>query len=342
MKTRLMLIAAACCAASPAAFAAEKTPAASGPEAKSERRVEKHIRVVTGDGGPARVMTFTDDKDLPKEIVTFLGVETAPADPALAAQLGLKRGMGLTVRRVVPDSPAAAALKEHDVLTKLNDQWLVTQHQLAVLVQSYNEGDEVAVTFIRGGKEQSAKVKLAKKERPKLAQFDVRVPGMEGLKWTESLRGVPGGAGDLQEHLRALRESHGGGQHDVIIRRNAAGAPAPRISILRMPQSVMLFKDEAGAVELKNENGKQVLEVRDPKDQVTFNGDVSTPEQREKLPPDVRARLELVEAKDVLEFVPEGQIDVQTQTFTEGGEPAGAHIGAPATRRGLGNPVMRL
>ena len=46
------------------------------------------------------------------ESATFLGVETSPVSPTLTAQLGLQEGAGLVVNHVVPDSPAAAALKQ--------------------------------------------------------------------------------------------------------------------------------------------------------------------------------------------------------------------------------------
>src|SRR5829696_9143182 len=60
-----------------------------------------------------------------KEVVTFLGVETAPVSETLGSQLGLPKESGLVVIHVVPESPAASALKQHDVLVKLDDQLLV-------------------------------------------------------------------------------------------------------------------------------------------------------------------------------------------------------------------------
>lgn len=351
MKPHLTFAVAALCLATPVAlFAAETSPdtAKPAPEAKEAKR-ERHMRVIaSGEGGPRAVRVFHgDEKDLPKEIVTFLGVQTIPVDPALNAQLGLKRGMGLTVREVVEASPASAVLKEHDVLTKLNDQWLVTQHQLSVLIQSYNEGDEVSLTFVRGGKEQSAKVKLGKKERVKLATFEAPVPGMDAMKWTEKLAEFPNMAPvpeGMGQHLKMLRQMHGeGGQpmRDVIIQRGHQGGPA-RISIMRMPQAVMLFRDDEGAVELKNEDGKQVLEVRDPQEKVLFAGDVSTPELREKLDARIKARLELVEARDTLEFVPQGQFEVEERDGVTAGALEAEKIHRRMGQARLGNPVTRL
>ena len=103
--------------------------------------------------------------------MTFLGVETAPVSPTLTEQLSLPKGVGLVVRSVVPDSPAANSLKPHDILTKLNDQLLIETRQLAVLVQSYKEGDEVTLTYVRGGKESTVKVKLTKRDMPRLMRL---------------------------------------------------------------------------------------------------------------------------------------------------------------------------
>ncbi|MFX3681283.1 MAG: hypothetical protein ACN6I3_00005, partial [bacterium] len=66
---------------------------------------------------------------------TFLGVETTRVGSTLGAQLGLDRGIGLVVARVVPDTGAAAALEKHDLLLKFEDQLLVTPDQLGVLVK---------------------------------------------------------------------------------------------------------------------------------------------------------------------------------------------------------------
>src|SRR4051812_1163765 len=102
-----------------------------------------------------------------KEVVTFLGVETAPVSETLSAQLNLPKDSGLVVIHIVPDSPAASALKEHDVLVKLDDQLLVEPRQFSVLVRNHKDGDEVNFSYIRAGKAAAAKVKLAKHEVPK-------------------------------------------------------------------------------------------------------------------------------------------------------------------------------
>ncbi len=102
------------------------------PEApKPETTARQEIRLITttdGEHGPAphRVIRRIGESG-ETESVTFLGIETGPVSPTLAAQLGLSEGTGLVVNPLVPASPAAGVLKPHDILLKLDDQILIEQ-----------------------------------------------------------------------------------------------------------------------------------------------------------------------------------------------------------------------
>ncbi len=64
---------------------------------------------------------------------------------------------------VLPDSPAAkAGLKEGDIITKVADTEVDKSHGLSQLMQKYNPGDEIEITYLREGKENKVKVKLSK------------------------------------------------------------------------------------------------------------------------------------------------------------------------------------
>jgi hypothetical protein len=139
-----------------------------GAEVK-ELRVLAQTGPVKPDKVERRVTVRQAGAPAEKEKVAFLGVSTGPVAPALASQLGLTPGAGLVVNQIVPASPSAGVLQVHDVLVKLDDQLLIEAKQLAVLVRSRKEGDEFALTYLRGGKQATAKVKLALHEVPKLA-----------------------------------------------------------------------------------------------------------------------------------------------------------------------------
>lgn len=99
--------------------------------------------------------------------VTFLGVATMELSRELSAQLPLPPETGLLVAAVAPDSPAAkAGLMESDVVSKIDDQILVTTRQFGVLIANHKEGDSVKLTYFRKGKEQVATAILAKHEAP--------------------------------------------------------------------------------------------------------------------------------------------------------------------------------
>src|SRR5262249_44201704 len=100
-----------------------------------------------------------------------------PVSATMASQLGLQRGTGLVVNRIVPKSPADGVLNDHDILLRLDDQILIETRQLAVLIRGHKEGDEVTLTYLRTAQKATAKVKLGKTEQPKMALFERAVPG---------------------------------------------------------------------------------------------------------------------------------------------------------------------
>lgn len=112
------------------------------------------------------------------EHAAFLGVSTEPVTQPTSAQLPITAGTGLLLTMVEKDSPAAAAgLKEMDVLAKIDDQLLINAPQLAVLIRTHKPGEEVKLTYVRGGKEMTAKVKLGDRKLPKLSPGGQRADG---------------------------------------------------------------------------------------------------------------------------------------------------------------------
>jgi serine protease Do len=262
------------------------------------------------DGPPVRIVIKSDrDGDrVERAPVTFLGVETNPAGPALAAQLGLPADTGLVVVHVAEDSPAAAGLKRHDVLTKLNDQVLVDTRQLSVLIRSHKEGDEVTLTYYRGGKEQTVKVKLGRREMPKLLGLGEAGPGNEfsfgyfnndNLQDLAHLRELPGPAReDVDNALRMIGREHGNWFKSPRVHVFSHGG-GKGSTILNLADGNFVFSDEHGSVEVNAANGKRELTVKDAKGAVTFKGPINNDEDHQKLPPEVVARLDKIEKMDV-------------------------------------------
>jgi len=265
------------------------------------KEIKREIRVVTKDAADAPVapemhrnMEFFH-AGVPAELeqVAFLGVQTVPADPALAAQLGLPRNTGLVVTGVVPGSPAASVLKEHDLLTKLDDQLLIDPHQFSVLVRNHQEGDEVTLTYLRAGKEATAKVKLGQHEVPKLAVFNQRfgVPAGAPMTWTSSF--APVAREEVDRVLGLIDLGKEGAPH--IVRHNQLAGDRVISVTVNTGDSNMSFSDDKGSLELNIKDGKKELVAKDPKGATIFSGPINTPEERKGLPPDVAERLKKIE-----------------------------------------------
>ncbi|HEX7631787.1 MAG TPA: PDZ domain-containing protein [Lacunisphaera sp.] len=312
------------------------------PVAWAQSQKEITIRRLDKDGPHGGAHAAWDDDKVEKEKVTFLGVETAPVNRTLAAQLGISRDTGLVVVRVSDKSPAADVLKEDDVLTKLDDQILINQPQLAVLVRAKKEGDEVRLTVMRGGKETVVKAKLGSHEVPRLAGdfFFQNGPGGFG-----GAMAFPGGLARLRElpgmdddHARDVLRLLGREQDDFmarpkvrVFRRGPQGS-----TILDLPNSNISYSDDDGSIEIKSDEGKRELTVKDAKGKVTFQGPINTEEERKKLPPEVMKQLQKLD-HDSISFEPGEKFEREVLPLPA--EPAKTKISRELSEPG--NPPLR-
>jgi serine protease Do len=288
---------------------------------KSESRSES--REVRTNAGPERERRFMlqrgEKPEMEMETVAFLGVETGPVSAAVSTQLGLPRGTGLVVNHLVPNSPAAGVLNVHDILLKLDDQILIETRQLSVLIRNKKEGDEVTLTYLRGGKQATAKVKLGKHEAPKFSFEFAPGPGAfafaPGGERFEQF--VPSPEGDREEADRLLS-----------LLPRSPGAPdgppgfvprAPRVRIDRIPgpggvramsvntrNSNIVYSDDDGSLDLRINEGVKTLVAKNAKGEELFSGPVTTPEERQALPAAVRERLERLEHMNGVTFNTDG------------------------------------
>lgn len=310
--TRYLIPAAGLAAFLPAVLLAQDAP----PPEKKEMRVLVGPGGPGGSGGPGdnapphhlrRVMMGHPHE---METITFLGVETRPADSTLADQLNLPSGAGLIVRNVAPMSPAAEILKKNDVLTKLDDQLLIEQRQLAVLIRNHKDGDEVSLTFIRGGKETTVKVKLAKHDVPKMTMLE----GLQGGNMAFALAGadaeaIPGMGREEADRVLSLidrGEQGGPGERTFNLQVEPGNGPGMRNISVNTSNSNMVFSDNDGSLDLTIKDGKKTLVAKNAKGESLFSGPVNTPEERKAMPADVLARLDKLEAMQDFSFKTDG------------------------------------
>ncbi|RBP47440.1 PDZ domain-containing protein [Roseimicrobium gellanilyticum] len=328
-------------------------------EYKLERQFDAKAPEARESGPALRKMLFKKEVK-PGTKVPFLGVVLGPVDESLGSQLGLSRGVGILVRAVMDDSPAAkSGVMEHDVLHYFNDQLLVNEPQLQALVQQAGIGNEVKLTLFRKGKVEAIQVKLgeivASEERevtdgPRLFhQFDgpgrgvmerplvwaapVRSPEAyerEVREFQERMHKLQGNAEEIRKEIErftsrmqdAAKLEAGKKKGVLYYQDKDAGEPKVRVQVLTGGEDgkgavasaissavgkdgttyithnnvmVTKWKNEQGSGELKVENGRKHLTVRDAGGKELFSGPVDTPEQREKLSPEVREQVERIE-----------------------------------------------
>jgi membrane-associated protease RseP (regulator of RpoE activity) len=209
------------------------------------------------------------DESTEKRIVTFLGVSTDEVPDVLSAQLNLTAGFGLVVDEIVPDSPAAkAGLLENDVLTRLNDQLLVTPDQLAALVRSFKNGDTITLTYLRRGQQQSVTATLAQREIPKR-------------------RGHGMGPGRFKP--RDMLGPKQGGRQSIFLHEDNG---IKRIAGIDLDDADFVMRDKEGSIEITNEGDKRTVIVRAPDDKILFDGPVEAIKRPNDLPKPVQDRLE--------------------------------------------------
>ena len=118
----------------------------------------------------------------PKGPVTYLGIAAEAVTDDLAAHLPVDAGVGLIVRTVGQDSPAAAAgVQPNDVLLKIDDQLLIQPRQMQILIRNRKEGDTVTLTFLRKGETKTGKATLVKRDPPTTKALVSENPEMERL-----------------------------------------------------------------------------------------------------------------------------------------------------------------
>ncbi|WP_221032334.1 S1C family serine protease [Actomonas aquatica] len=281
---------------------------------------------------------FGDDEEA-VEPAAFLGVETARASTTLRQQLGLPRGIGLVVQRVVKESAAMGALQKHDILTKLDDQLLVSADQLGVLVGSKAPGTEVTLTFIRGGQEQTATVTLGERKGKARARFfefkggDVDFDELHNgnIELHERMEDLHGNISkeDVELLIQQVQKSASGAGSEARTFSWVSKGDGPVVRMLNVNRGNVVFSDDDGVVELKSDEVGKLLVVKDAAGELLFEGPVNSAEDREALSDAVKQRLEKVESIQTLEAVPDGNLETEELRIFHTGDSSAAVESGP-------------
>ena len=238
-----------------------------------------------------------------KKKTAFLGLGGAPVSRTLSHHLNLKKGQGLTIFHVTPDSAAAqAGLAPHDVVTSFDGKVIGSQQDVRDIISTHKPGDQVTMQFIHHGKITEKKVTLG--ARPAHIK---RPHGEQGLNKRWMFKGLGAQVPpqeqkrmetQMKEHIERLRKQFkengaemGAGEGQL----NAA--PAPKGQVMKFEFKMnsatsVTMSDADGSATLKTRNGKTEVTVKDKQGEVIFEGPYITPQDKAALPDDIRKRVE--------------------------------------------------
>ena len=130
----------------------------------------------------------------------YLGVTLTSVNAIMARRENLGANEGAMVVEVADGGPAAEAeLQPNDIITKIDDTDVASADSLIIAMRSYNVGDTVKLTVVRGAKELEVEVTLGSDEALQAEQEDTAT-------------GEGGGNSITEEEMRRYLEEYLNGQ----------------------------------------------------------------------------------------------------------------------------------
>jgi hypothetical protein len=287
---------------------------------------QKKIIIETGDGD-AR-----EEKSAGKEVAWLgLSAEESSDALTSQLGLQAGEGL-LVTYVATNSPAAKASLQKNDLLVEFDGQKLVLPGQLRKLVQMRKEGDKVVLTYYRGGKKQDTTATLGKTKAGlglfgdlgnldslKQLRFQLKdLPSMEGLnEHMSELREALARAGVDRENIqvevrRGLDQARKAVAAAVAqvheARRGTHAAPQALEELAR--SGVEVDKDATVTIKSRNDsvrtmvktddggtyvivaNPKKHLTTHDKDGKLTFDGEIETSEQQEKVPKDIWKKIQ--------------------------------------------------
>ncbi len=125
----------------------------------------------------------------------YLGMTVQEMDEDLASYFDVSPDEGVLITEVEEESPAdKAGLKAGDVLVELGGEKVNESEDIGEILEEYEEGDEIEVTYIRKGEKYTTTLVL--EEKPGFKSFRYR-----GRMWAPEFFLYPGRDRDLQRRI---------------------------------------------------------------------------------------------------------------------------------------------
>lgn len=301
----------------------------------SLRQIPLHMLLLAGLVGPA----VAKDKepvapavkaDKAAAGVAYAGLNVGPRDEAAAA---VPAGVGIVVGFIDPKGPSVGRIEEGDILTRLDDQMLFNAEQFRALVRTRKPGDKVKLTLQRGAEPMVVELTLG--ARVEREPRDAAAPGARG-----AARDLPPGVTIVgpggvipPELLRQLQDLQAGALpapgarsmipsiDDLRARAGASSSSSHSFSFSfgngAKSSSTSMASDAEGSVTIREEDGKRHAMIKDKDGNISFECDITEQGSVDKLPPDIRRRLQIVEGRG----------------FSLPGNPGARPAGKPASER---------
>ena len=287
----------------------------------SLRQIPLHMLLLAGLVGPAEAkdkepVAPAVKADKAAAGVAYAGLNVGPRDEAAAA---VPAGVGIVVGFIDPKGPSVGRIEEGDILTRLDDQMLFNAEQFRALVRTRQPGDKVKLTLQRGAEPMVVELTLG--ARVEREPRDAAAPGARG-----AARDLPPGVTIVgpggvipPELLRQLQDLQAGalpapGARSMIpsideLRARAGATTTDTFSFSFGPMTLfgaqggsMSYSsseasDAEGSVMIQRQDGKRRAVIKDRAGKTLFEGDITEKEAVEKLPPEIRRRLQLIEGR---------------------------------------------
>ena len=229
----------------------------------------------------------------------------------MSEQLNLPSGIHLSVDQVSPESPAdLAGLKLYDVLLKLDEQILVNSAQLKALVRMKNPGDQVNLEILRKGRPITLTATLSATDQPSMPKnsqtFGVTNPDIfPDYPFSSDFNQL---MPRLDPSIRDLLKKHGFSQLPMIdpdsfgfdpdspLHGSSSNSGNVQSFTYSSEKKQITTSDEQGTLEYTLKDNQKHLRATSPEGKILFDGPITTDEEKEKLPPTIKMRLEKIES----------------------------------------------
>ena len=277
------------------------------------RQIPLHMLLLAGLIGTAEAKDKEPASSAAKPAVAsvaYAGLNVGPRDEAVVS---VPAGVGIVVGFIDPKGPSVGKIEEGDILTRLDDQVLFNAEQFRALVRTRQPGEKVKLTLLRGPEPMVVELTLAARvdREPRAEAKDGARAAARGLPPGVTIVG-PGGVippellKQLQDLQAGVLPAPGGRSHipsvdELRARGGSSTSNSHSFSFSfgsgAKSSSTSMASDAEGSVTIQQEDGKKRAVIKDKDGNTTFECDITEKGSIEKLPADVRRRLQLVEGR---------------------------------------------